>query len=449
MLSSGRLLRRGFASSSQSKYYDLLKVSQTASDDEIKKAYKKAALEHHPDRGGNVDAFKEISNAYSVLSDPAKRQIYDQYGERGLDGAAGGSSGGPAGFGDPMDIFSQVFGGAARRGPGGLVRGRDAVYKLEVTLEEVAAGTSRTIAYNRDVACAPCGGRGATKIDTCKKCGGSGVVMTRQNIGFLVHMQTACPECNGEGYKVPRDGYCKPCKGGGIVSQKETFQVAVPAGCPEGHQFKFAGKADQLPGHSAGDVIVTVSVKPHSTFFRMGNADLCIRREIPLVDALAGVHFDVTSIGGKDVHSLTSGAHVVAPKDVWVARGLGLPRFQRTTRGDLYVEFTVKFPKSISGMSASDRTKLASLLAGTATPVPEKGCLSSLLDTITGDSTSSPSSPEKSDKPQISMEKIDAADVKKRVAQAFEPQPQRSQQRTQQGGGPHPGGVDPQQCQQQ
>ena len=371
-----RRVLRGFSSSAKSasttRLYDLLNVPKNSTDEEIKKAYKKAALEHHPDRGGDSDKFKEISNAYSILSDPQKRQVYDQFGEAGLEGGAPGGNPNQYGgspFHDPMDIFSQVFGGSARRREhGGLMRGRDAVYNLELSLDEIAQGANRTIAYNRDVACKNCGGKGATKIDTCKRCGGSGVVLTRQNIGFLVHMQTACPDCGGEGYTVPRGGHCSPCNSTGVVSQKESFQVAVAPGTANGHEFRFAGKADQLPGHTAGDVIVRIRTKPDDKWKRLSaaSADLVVKQEISLAEALGGFELNLPRIGDKAETRLVSGAgRVIAPGDVCIAAGLGLPRVNGTTRGNLYIKFDVKFPKSIEGINQSDKEQLVSIFSQT------------------------------------------------------------------------------------
>lgn len=369
-----RRIFRGFSSSAKSasttRLYELLNVAKNSTEEEIKKAYKKAALEHHPDRGGDSDKFKEISNAYSILSDPQKRQIYDQFGEAGLEqgpSASGGTNPYSSGFHDPMDIFSQVFGGSARRrqsASGGLMRGRDAVYNLEVSLDEIAVGTNRTIAYNRDVACKNCGGKGATKIDTCKRCGGSGVVLTRQNIGFLVHMQTACPDCGGEGYTVPKDGHCSPCHASGVVSQKESFQVSIVPGTANGHEFKFVGKADQLPGHVAGDVIVRVRTKPNDKWKRLSSSspDLVMKHQVSLAEALGGFELNLARIGDKAESRLVSvPGRVVAPGDVYIASGLGLPRVNGTTRGNLYIKFDVVFPKNIEAINEVEKQKLASI----------------------------------------------------------------------------------------
>jgi DnaJ family protein A protein 2 len=415
---------------SSSAYYDLLKLPKTASDDEVKKAYKKAALEHHPDRGGDPEKFKEISHAYSVLSDPSKRQIYDQFGESGLEngGGAGPSSGG-SGYEDPMDIFSQVFGGASRRRQGGLVRGRDALYNLELTLEEIAQGANRTIAYNRDVGCGNCGGRGATKIDPCKRCGGSGVVLTRQNIGFLVHMQTACPDCGGEGFRVPKDGHCRPCNGSGIVGQKEVFNVNIPKGAPTGYQVRFTGKADQLPGHTAGDVVVQVKIKPHPVFTRMGGADLVMKKEISLADALSGFTFDVkTVLGNRRKISCTN---VVSPQDVWVARGEGLPRFDGSTRGDLFVSFTVKFPMKIEDISEPDRERVMSAFNS------EKKSGGGICDILKA---------LKPGEEVCKLERVDSNETRRKVSETLNPTSSNNERRHQHRTG---GGVDPQQCQQQ
>ena len=412
--------KRLFASAARAaKYYDLLKVSPSASEEEIKKAYKKAALEHHPDRGGDSDKFKEISHAYSVLSDPSKRQLYDQFGEQGVE------SGGPAGNypgEDPMDIFSQVFGGAARRRPAGPARGRDAVYNLELSLEEIAAGATRSIAYNRDVSCVTCGGRGATKMDSCRRCGGSGVVMTRQNIGFLVHMQTACPDCGGQGFTVPKDGHCKPCKSSGVVSQKEVFEVKVPCGCPTGHQFRFSGKADQLPGHTAGDVIVQVKTKPHSVFQRLaaGSPDLVMKQEVSLADALAGIAVSLTTVA-KRLVTVTGGTNAIGPGDIFVAKDLGLPRFDGSTNGDLFIQFSVKFPQTLAGLSEADRQKILSAISA------PKQTTGKSVETATD---------------SVCVTRVNSSETRRKVAEALSPKQEqtRQQQFT---------GANPEQCQQQ
>ena len=417
--------RRFFASSS---YYDLLKVPKTASEDEIKKAYKRAALEHHPDKGGDPETFKEISQAYSVLSDPSKKQVYDQYGESGLENGGGG--GGGSYYEDPMDIFSQVFGGASRRRPGGPARGRDALYNLELTLEEIAQGANRSIAYNRDVACGNCGGRGATKVDPCKRCGGSGVVLTRQNIGFLVHMQTPCPDCGGEGFKVPKDGHCRPCNGNGVVGQKEVFNVNVPKGAPTGYQVRFSGKGDQLPGHTAGDVVVQVKIKPHSIYARMGGADLAMKKEISLADALSGSSFDVRSIMGKEASvECTTAGSVVSPQDVWVARGEGLPRFDGSTRGDLYVLFSIKFPTKIDQVSEKDRERITSVF-NSAT---KSGGICDMLKSL---------KPGK-DGEVCKLERIEALETKRKVSEALSPPTSKDDRNSRHQADPQ------QQCQQQ
>ena len=396
-----RRIFRGFSSSAKSasttRLYDLLSIPKSSTDEEIKKAYKKAALEHHPDRGGDSDKFKEISNAYSILSDPQKRQIYDQFGEAGLDGN-GGPGGNPNQYGgspfhDPMDIFSQVFGGSARRRDhGGLMRGRDAVYNLELSLDEIAMGTNRTIAYNRDVGCKNCGGKGATKIDTCKRCGGSGVVLTRQNIGFLVHMQTACPDCAGEGYTVPPGGHCSPCNSTGVVSQKESFQVAIAPGTANGHEYRFAGKADQLPGHTAGDVIVRIRTKPSTDKYKWkrlsaSSPDLVIKHEISLAEALGGFELNINRIGDrKETRLVSRPGSVIAPGDVCIAAGLGLPRVNGTTRGNLYIKFDVQFPKSIDGISSKERDQLLAIFSQDAAKesprVPSASSAATVLEPV-------------------------------------------------------------------
>ena len=317
------------------KLYEALGVPPSASEDEIKKAFKKLAFTHHPDRGGDADKFKEIAQAYEVLSDPKKRESYDSFGEAGLQGGAPDQR-------DPADIFAEMFGGR----PGSMrQRTPDAIHTVEVSLEDLYMGVTRGIRFNREVVCEPCTGKGATKVDTCRKCGGSGVVMTRQNIGFMVAMQQPCPDCHGDGFKVPPGCTCKVCSGKGTVSQKENFEIRVPRGS-EGEAFVFPGKGDHLPGCAPGDVIVNVVPKPHARFIRIG-ADLFVKHKIPLIEALKGFAFEHTGLDGKKIK--VEGSDVVKPGAIWKVSGLGMSKRTSEGTGDLFVQFEVEFPDTLKG----------------------------------------------------------------------------------------------------
>jgi DnaJ family protein A protein 2 len=207
------------------KYYKLLDVSKQATDKEIKQAYKKLAMKHHPDRGGDEDTFKSISKAYEVLTNPEKRQIYDQYGEEGLENMEQGS-GGPGPGTDPFDLFSQIFGfNAGGRSQRGRPVTPDSTYELQLSLEELYTGTSRNIVFTRDALCGTCNGEGGQDRKQCSRCGGTGRQIHMQQMGlFVQQVQTVCSACDGKGHIIPPGKTCKDCKGKCTVKEKKHLQ---------------------------------------------------------------------------------------------------------------------------------------------------------------------------------------------------------------------------------
>ena len=355
--------RRGFFGSrskpqaTSTKLYDLLGLKQEASDDEIKKAFKQLALKHHPDRGGDADKFKEIAQAYEVLSDPEKRRVYDTFGEEGLDGRNS------SGASDPHDIFSQMFGG--NRGAR-VMKTPDALHRIELSLEDMFNGINKSIRFSRDVICKTCNGQGASKTDTCRRCGGSGTVLTRQNIGFMVSMQSTCPDCSGQGFRVPPGCQCKACIGNGRVTEKEVFDIRIPKGCENRQRFVFPGKADEMPGHMPGDVIIEVVQKPHERFVRIGQ-DLYLKQKVSLADALSGVKFVHTHLDGK-VATISGSDEIVKPGTIWKVPGFGI-----TPGGSLFVRFEIEFPDSLK--TNQDLAKLVSALKKNDIPESPKGAI--------------------------------------------------------------------------
>ena len=355
--------RRGFFGSrskpqaATTKLYDLLGLNQQASEDEIKKAFKQLALKHHPDRGGDADKFKEIAQAYEVLSDPEKRRVYDTFGEEGLEGRSG-----PAG-GDPHDIFSQMFGG--NRGTR-VMKTPDALHRIELSLEDMFNGINRAIRFSRDVICKKCKGQGASKTDTCRRCGGSGTVLTRQNIGFMVAMQSTCPDCTGKGFRVPPGCQCVACSGNGRVTEKEVFDIRIPKGCENRQRFVFPGKADEMPGHVAGDVIIEVVQKAHDRFVRIGS-DLYLKQKVSLADALSGVKFVHTHLDGKS-STISGSDEIVKPGTIWKVPGFGMG-----PGGSLFVRFEIEFPDSLK--TNTDLAKLVSALKKPAVDDNVKGVI--------------------------------------------------------------------------
>jgi len=343
--------------------YDLLGVDKTASEPEIKKAYKRAALRNHPDKAPEAqreqyeERFKKISRAYEILSDPQKRRIYDSQGEAAFQGSdaagpagAGGFGGFSGGFdGDPFEMFRSMFGanfGSGRR------RTPDVGYAMEVSLEEIYAGCSREIRYEQDVVCVNCNGQGATRIDRCSRCGGAGATVEVRQVapGYVTQVQRACAACGGAGFTVPPGGQCSACRGSGVLQKQVKLPVQVRPGCPNGARFSFAGKADEAPGMETGDIIVEVREKKHPAFTRVGNANLVLDRRVSLLDALCGVRFSVRHLDGSDLEIVCGEAgQVVRPGEVWVLKGRGMPHSQRPSAfGDLFVRFEVDFPKELA-----------------------------------------------------------------------------------------------------
>lgn len=349
-----------------SKLYELLGVDRNATESEIKSAYKKQAMQHHPDRGGDEATFKNISKAYEVLSSPEKRQIYDAYGEQGLDNAEQGG-GGPGMGTDPFDLFSQIFGfnAAGQRQPRGRPRTQDAVYELQLSLEELYQGTSRTIAFTRDVVCGTCDGRGGHNVRECQRCRGTGQQVHMQQMGvFVQQVASQCSACSGKGYVMDPGDVCGSCKGKTTVTEKKRFSIDVEAGAADGHEFRFSGQAHELPGHDTGDVVVVVKAQPHSKFHRVGDS-LVMAKKVSLVEALCGFHFSTPFLDGGDLQVQSKPGQIVKDGDMMTIPGRGMPRQGGQQPGDLFLKLEVDFPSSLS---PEQRDQLQGVLGGGALP---------------------------------------------------------------------------------
>ncbi|HLU48793.1 MAG TPA: molecular chaperone DnaJ [Planctomycetota bacterium] len=336
----------------QRDYYEVLGVGRGASDSELKKAYRRLALQYHPDKNpGDTDAerrFKEVSEAYEVLSDPEKRQVYDTYGHEGLRARGAGPS-----FTNVEDIFSHfgdIFGGSLfgdlfgeRGGRSRGIRGGDLRIRLRVTLEEVAKGTRKTVEYRHRVACEACDGSGAeagTQPQACPTCGGRGVI--ERSSGFFSLRQT-CPTCMGEGSVVNTP--CSKCRGEGSVTRRESIEIDVPAGVHEGNQLRLAGHGDAgVRGGPAGDLYCVIEVEKHRFFERAGDDIIC---EVPITfsEAALGADVEVPTLEGKTTITVkpgTQSGHVVALDD------LGIPNLdRRRRRGRQLVRLQVETPRKL------------------------------------------------------------------------------------------------------
>eukprot|EP00930_Biecheleria_cincta_P043322 TRINITY_DN2976_c0_g1_i1.p1 TRINITY_DN2976_c0_g1~~TRINITY_DN2976_c0_g1_i1.p1 ORF type:complete len:311 (-),score=81.01 TRINITY_DN2976_c0_g1_i1:855-1787(-) len=270
------------------KFYKLLEVDKNASESEIKKAYRKLAVKHHPDKGGDPEKFKEITRSYEVLSDPDKRAKYDKYGEEGLEDGGGSA--------DPSDIFSQFFGGGGGRG-GGKKRAKtkDVVQTLKITLEQLYEGTTKKMAITRQVIDKKKG------VQECRACDGRGVKVEVVRMGPMIQqMQSQCGSCGGNG------------KSFNTKSEREVLEVPIQKGAPDGHKIPFREMADEHPDADTGDVVFLVKQQEHSEFKRK-SADLFIERKISLVEALCGFNLEVTHLDGRKLLIKTSPGDIIKP----------------------------------------------------------------------------------------------------------------------------------------
>ena len=337
-------------------YYEVLGVNKGASDDEIKKAYRKEAKKYHPDlHPGDKTAeakFKEVNEAYEVLSDSDKKARYDQYGHAGVDPnfGAGGAGGGFGGF-DFSDIFDMFgggfggFGGGSRRN--GPVRGRDISRDITITFEEAAFGCKKKMNITRDEPCEACGGTGAkagTQPETCTRCGGRGQVQTqtRTPLGYMTNV-TTCPECRGTG-KIIKEP-CRECRGSGKVKTPRTIELDIPAGINHGQTMQLSGRGE--PGERGGpngDLLITIRIKPHEIFTRE-DYDVYINFPVTFVEAALGATVKVPTLDGVVEYDIPEGTQHGTR---FRLREKGIPYIRGRGRGDQYVIVEVEIPKNLS-----------------------------------------------------------------------------------------------------
>jgi molecular chaperone DnaJ len=333
-------------------YYELLGVGRTASADEVKKAFYKLAMQHHPDRNsGDKESekkFKAVNHAYDILKDPEKRAAYDRYGPAAFEGGAGPN--GPQGqgfdFGSVFgDIFDEMFGGGGRgRGGRADTRGQDLRFNLEITLEQAYGGTEATVRVPSSVACEVCHGSGAeagSKPQTCATCQGRGRLRAQQ--GFFT-VERTCHTCHGAGQTI--DKPCRSCAGQGRVRRDKTLKVNIPAGVEDGTRIRLSGEGEAgTRGGPAGDLYVFLSVRRHTLFEREG-ADVHCRVPISMVQATLGGNIEVPTLDGKmariNIPAGAQGGHQFR------LRAKGMPIVRSTQRGDMYIEINVETPTNLT-----------------------------------------------------------------------------------------------------
>ncbi|MDR2128210.1 MAG: molecular chaperone DnaJ [Burkholderiaceae bacterium] len=337
-------------------YYEVLGIPRNATEDEIKKAYRKLAMKYHPDRNQNdvqtaEQKFKEIKVAYEILSDPQKKAAYDQYGHAGVDPSmrAGGGPEGFGGFAEAFgDIFGDIFGGAARGGGGGgggrqMYRGADLSYAMEITLEEAAAGKETQIRIPAWDECPTCRGSGAkpgTQAQTCGTCHGQGVVQMRQ--GFFSVQQT-CPHCRGTGKIIPDP--CPDCHGQGRLKTQKTLEIKIPAGIDNGMRIRSAGNGEPgAGGGPAGDLFIEIHVKKHDIFERDGDDLHCVV-PVGLTTAALGGEIEVLTLNGKAAIDIPEGTQTGKQ---FRLRGKGIKGVRASYPGDLYCHISVETPVKLT-----------------------------------------------------------------------------------------------------
>ncbi len=337
---------------SKKDYYEVLGINRDASDEEIKKAYRKLAMKHHPDRNPDnpkaEEHFKEAKEAYETLSDGQKRAAYDQYGHAAFE--AGGMGGGPFGAGgaggagfDFSDIFGDIFGGGRGGGRSNVHRGADLRYNMEVTLEQAARGTETQIRVPTMAQCATCKGTGAkpgTNPTTCTTCSGHGQVRMQQ--GFF-SVQQPCPRCHGTGKMIASP--CKDCSGSGRIKQHKTLSVKIPVGVDNDDRIRLSGEGEHgVNGGPPGDLYVVIHIKPHAVFQRDHNDLHC---EMP-------ISFSTAALGGEiEIPTLDGVARIKIPAETqsgkqFRLRGKGIKGVRSTTHGDLHCHVIVETPVSLT-----------------------------------------------------------------------------------------------------
>lgn len=358
----------------ETRLYDLLKVPATASAADIKKAYRKAAMKYHPDKNpdkSTEEKFKDISFAYSVLSEDQKREVYDRHAEAGL------SEGGGGGGGNPMDIFEMFFGGG---GGGGRQRERTTrsmVHQLQVALKDLYLGKVTKLAVQKEIVCTQCDGRGGkdgAAVTRCSDCNGQGVQVRLRQIGpgMMQQVQSVCSKCSGTGEFIKDKDRCGGCKGKKTTSERKVLEVNIDRGMRDEQKIVFKGESNQEPGVPPGDIIVVIEEKAHPTFKRHNN-DLLMDMEIELVEALCGFHRVITHLDDRKLVVTCPPGQIIKDGGIKAIPNEGMPVYKDPfTKGQLFIRFKVKFPEN--GFASPERLQqLESLLPPRPAPPMVEG----------------------------------------------------------------------------
>ncbi len=366
---------------SKRDYYEVLIVERMASSEEIKKSYRKLAVKFHPDKNPGDKAaeekFKELGEAYEILSDPQKRAIYDQHGHAAFDRRAGGGfARGGGGFHDPFDIFREVFGGGGnifddlfgggRSDPTAPQRGEDLRYDMEITFDEAAHGCEKEISVTKPERCEVCDGSGAeagSRVKTCPTCGGRGQVISSRGIFSIAQ---TCPACQGAGRVIEKP--CKACHGSGRRDRPSKIKLKIPGGVDTGSRLRSMGNGQAgLRGGPPGDLYVILHVKPHEIFQRDGDDLLC---EVPVgfVQAALGTDIEVPTLTGKAEIKIPAGTQ---PGTMFRLKGKGVKNVQGYGHGDLHVRVLVEVPTHLTSAQKAKLEEFAALCNGKESPLSQ------------------------------------------------------------------------------
>lgn len=370
-------------------YYEVLSITRTASAEEVKRAYRQAAMKYHPDRNkedGAADRFKEASEAYEVLSDAAMRQRYDQFGHAGLNGA-GGHDFSHMRVEDIFsifgDLFGDAFGGGRTQGRGRADRGVDIQTEIAIELKEVATGAEKTFRFERQEPCERCHGKGAepgSSPTTCRTCGGYGQVERQQSMGFFVTRTVVdCPTCHGRGAIIEKP--CKQCSGSGRNSKERMVSIKIPAGIHDGQSIRLRGEGEPgMHSNTRGDLLCVVRVRPHPFFERDGDNLIC-RMPISFTQAALGATIEAPTLGGSTPIKIEPGTQHGA---VYHLAGKGLPSPRRGRNGELIVVVLIEIPKKLTKPQQELLRKFAASEDKSVLP-ESKGFFERVKEYLTGD----------------------------------------------------------------
>jgi DnaJ family protein A protein 2 len=319
------------------EFYEILEVPQEASQEDIKKSYRKKVIRLHPDKGGDPEDFKKLQAAYEILSNPEKREIYDKYGIEGLKEEGGNGN-----------LFDHFFGGMfGGHGEKAQRKVKPTIEDLSVTLEELYSGKMKTLSFERQRNCETCDGKGGKDAKTCTTCRGAGVIEKMVQIapGFITSARATCHACRGEKTIYEKDNKCKTCDGEKVKRETKTIEIPVEQGAPNESAITFSAEGNEIPDAMAGDLIVRLITESHDSFERKG-ADLYYQKKISLYEALTGCAFYIEHLDGKKILVATVSGEVITPGSVKQLNNKGMPFYKDNMNyGNLYIIFDVEFPK--------------------------------------------------------------------------------------------------------